>query len=110
LATIYRSVTLAGVHTTSPVLLSPRLPGRALMPESTAPTFVTGFRLRLPFLYERLVLWGRIRGAVRVLIGKNASVPVGEHNTAIGLMRVRSYYGGLTLSLPECDIYWDAHK
>lgn len=75
---------------------------------TTQPTTSRGWRL--PFLYERLVVRGRIVGAIRVLFGKNASVPKGEHNTALGLMSVRDYYGGLILTLPECDIYWTATK
>ena len=47
---------------------------------------------------------------MRVLIGKNASVPTGHHNTDIGYVRVRSYYGGLIIGLSDCDLYWRANK
>ena len=53
--------------------------------------------------------WGRVRGAVRVFSGKNASVPKGWHDTTIGRIRVDDYYGGLILSLGNCDLYWTAH-
>jgi hypothetical protein len=65
---------------------------------------------RWPFWYRRHVLWGRLCGALRVLVGKNASIPVGLHNTgtALGQVRVKGYYGGCVVSLPEADLYWRA--
>ncbi len=55
---------------------------------------------------------GRIIGAFRVLIGKNASIPTGLHNTETpaGRVDVRGYYGGAIISLPMGDLYWNAKK
>ncbi len=72
------------------------------------PTIDTSFRF--PFWYQRRVAWGRVCGAARVLVGRNASIPKGEHNTntALGIVRVNDYYGGAIISLPEADLFWHA--
>ena len=49
---------------------------------------------------------GRVRGALRVLLGKSASIQRGYHYTALGPMRVTDYYGGCILSTSRGDIYW----
>ncbi len=69
-----------------------------------------GHGRRWPFWYRRKVLWGRLCGAARVLIGKNASIPKGLSNTEtpMGRIWVEDYYGGCILSLPEGDLYWFA--
>ena len=68
--------------------------------------------LRLPRPYERERAVGRIIGAFRVLVGANASIPKGWHNTntSYGAIGVRDYYGGCKLSLPECDLYWTSRE
>ncbi len=65
---------------------------------------------RWPFSYRRRVLWGRLCGAARVLVGRNASIPKGLSNTEteMGRIWVDDYYGGCILSLPEADLYWFA--
>jgi hypothetical protein len=65
---------------------------------------------RWPFQYRRRVFWGRLCGAGRVLVGRNASIPKGLSNTETGIGRiwVDDYYGGCILSLPEADLYWHA--
>lgn len=67
---------------------------------------------RKDWSYSWMVIRGRMLGAVRVLLGKSASIPKGLHNTrtALGEVRVTDYYGGCTISLPEADLYWFAHK
>ncbi len=46
---------------------------------------------------------GRIIGAVRVLLGKSASIPKGDHDTAIGKVHISDYYGGCTFSIQKPD-------
>jgi hypothetical protein len=41
-----------------------------------------------------------------VLFGKSASIPKGLHDTALGPIRVRDYYGGCKLNMNGGDIYW----
>jgi hypothetical protein len=81
-----------------------------MMINEPATTAQKWWRPGLPFLYRRHVAWGRICGALRVLIGKNASIPKGltDTGTALGKVRVNDYYGGCILSLPEADLYWHA--
>ena len=64
-------------------------------------------------LWRRISTWGRrFWAALRVLRGKNASIPVGEYASAIGVIKVRDYYGGcvFTCSCRQADIYWTHDK
>ncbi|KKL22483.1 hypothetical protein LCGC14_2434960 [marine sediment metagenome] len=58
---------------------------------------------RLPWTYERRRFVGRCIGAVRVLLGKSASIPKGKHDTAIGIVNISDYYGGCILSIQRPD-------
>ena len=58
---------------------------------------------RLPWTYQRRRFVGRIIGAFRVLVGKSASIPKGEHNTAIGKVNITDYYGGCIFSIKRPD-------
>jgi hypothetical protein len=66
---------------------------------------VTERRLvRLPWVYQRRRFVGRVIGAVRVLAGKSASIPKGEHDTAVGRVRITDYYGGCIFSIKKPDV------
>ena len=56
---------------------------------------------RLPWTYERRRFVGRCIGAWRVFMGKSASIPKGEHDTAIGKVGISDYYGGCTFSIKK---------
>ncbi len=72
------------------------------MTEGTATEPETrGFRL--PWTYERRRFVGRAIGAWRVLLGKSASIPKGDHDTAIGKVHISDYYGGCTFSIKKPD-------
>ena len=58
---------------------------------------------RLPWTYERRRFVGRVIGAVRVLLGRSASIPKGEHDTAIGRVNITDYYGGCIFSIQKPD-------
>ncbi len=58
---------------------------------------------RLPWTYERTRFVGRCIGAWRVLIGRSASIPKGEHDTAIGKVRIADYYGGCIFGIKPLD-------
>ncbi len=58
---------------------------------------------RLPWTYERRRFVGRVIGAMRVLVGKSASIPKGLHDTAIGKVHISDYYGGCTFSIQKPD-------
>lgn len=60
-------------------------------------------RFRLPWEYERKRFVGRCIGAWRVLTGRSASIPKGDHDTAIGKVRISDYYGGCTFSIKRID-------
>ena len=60
-------------------------------------------RFRLPWTYQRRRFVGRVIGAMRVFLGKSASIPKGEHDTAIGLVTITDYYGGCTFSIKKPD-------
>ena len=56
--------------------------------------------------YRPKVIRGRIRAALRVLFGRNASIPTGRYDTALGPISTWGYYGGCRLELNGGDIYW----
>ena len=56
--------------------------------------------------YGLRVLRGRLSGAVRVVLGKSASIPKGFHDTAMGAFTVDDYYGGCLLGFGAGDLYW----
>ena len=58
---------------------------------------------RLPWTYERRRFVGRCIGAVRVFLGKSASIPKGVHDTAIGRVKISDYYGGCIFSIQKPD-------
>ncbi len=64
---------------------------------------ITGRRFGLPWVYERRRFRGRVIGAWRVLLGKSASIPKGDHVTAIGRVNISDYYGGCTFSIKKLD-------
>lgn len=70
----------------------------------------TGFRF--PWVYQRQCVVDRLIGVFRVLIGRNASIPKGSHNTdtKFGIISVRGFYGGCILSLPQVDLYWTSQR
>ena len=67
---------------------------------SAEPT-TTERRFGLPWVYQRRRFVGRVIGAVRVFTGKSASIPKGEHSTAIGKVHISDYYGGCTFSIQK---------
>ncbi len=69
---------------------------------SAEPT-ITERRFGLPWVYQCRRFVGRVIGAVRVLLGKSASIPKGDHSTAIGKVHISDYYGGCTFSIKKPD-------
>ena len=67
------------------------------------PTITEKRLIRLPWTYQRRRFVGRVIGALRVLFGKSASIPKGEHDTAIGKVRISDYYGGCIFSIQKPD-------
>ena len=70
---------------------------------SAEPTITEKRLVRLPWTYQRRRFVGRVIGAVRVLLGKSASIPKGEHDTAIGRVSITDYYGGCIFSIKKPD-------
>ena len=69
----------------------------------TGPAITEKRLVRLPWTYQRRRFVGRVIGAVRVFMGKSASIPKGEHDTAIGKVNISDYYGGCTFSIKKPD-------
>ena len=67
------------------------------------------FWRRWVITYRRKRMLGHLNGAFRVLIGKSASVPKGLYDTPLGRVLIRDYYGGLKLTLPQGELYWNAY-
>lgn len=76
--------------------------------DEPTPPFLKYLWRRTWMAYRPMKIRGRIRGALRVLWGKSASIPKGSYDTALGPMRVTDYYGGCILNMNGGDIYWTA--